>query len=312
MADAYTKTDTTLMAPEIALYYSKVFLDNLNLVQSYNYLVEKKSIPGNIGKTVYFARETHFSVVTAALSEATNPTAEAFSAEQVSAAVAEYGLLAKISSFFELITLDSGLEQKTKEMSYNAGLTLDTILRDVLIAGGTTQFAGAKTVLTDVNSTDTMSVAELRKAVKTLDAAGVPRFENGNFRGVICTQGIYELQGDTAAGNWINIGLYNSAENAQMLKDGVVKTLYGVDIKPSNNQYTVASTTTVYHSLVAGKGAAAEIDIAGSGGAKVIYKKPGDGDTSNGLNMFSTLGWKINAYAAKVLEATRIIVIKHA
>lgn len=307
---------TTNLSPEIAIYYEKVFLDRAVLEQKYNFLAIKKSFSKNSGKTVYFTRQTAMTPKTAALTEGTNPTGTAFSAVTVSAVVAEYGDYTEFSSLYSLTSIDAGLEEKVAGMGQYRGESLDTILRNTMLASSTIQYASASTARTQtsaITASDTLTVAELRKAFNTLYVAKAPRFENGNYRGVISAQGLLELQGDTAAGNWINVNIYsNSAENTEMVKKGVIGRLYGFDIVPTNNQYSQASTVTVYSSFFAGKGAVAEVEIGGTNSPKLIFNDPQSGGTSNPLQMFGTIGFKVDAYAAVVLNSSWLVQVYHA
>jgi N4-gp56 family major capsid protein len=54
-------------------------------------------------------------------------------------------------------------------------------------------------------------------------------------------------------------------------------------------------------SLICGKGAFGVTELAGLGGVKVIAKKPSSNDTSNPLDLYSTVGLKITM-AATVLN----------
>lgn len=292
-------------------FYDKVFLDRAMQEMAYSFLAIKKTIPKNSGKVVYFTRYTPLAVSTTAATEGITPTGVNSTASTIIATAAIYTNWEQVSTFFELTSIDAGLKELIEVHGQNAGETMDTVLGTVMCASGTYQCAGL-VQLTALAATNTLSVAELRYAVKTLKVNKAPKFENGKYRAVVSAQGAYELQGDTAAGNWINIGLYNSAQNAEMLKNGVIGSLYGVDIKESNNQFTVASGVGGYVSFVAGKGAVAEVDIAGSGNFRVIVKKPSSSDTSNPVDMFSTVGWKVDAYAAVVLNANWLIKIVHA
>lgn len=292
-------------------FYDKVFLDRAMQEQKYSFLAIKKTIPKNSGKVVYFTRYSPLTITGAALTEGATPTGINSTASTVIATAAPYGKFEQVSTFFELTSIDASLKELIEVHGQNAGEEMDTVLGTVMSASGTVQCAGL-VQLTALAATNTMSVSELRYAVKTLKVAKAPKFENGKYRAVVSSQGVYELQGDTTAGNWINIGLYNSAENAKMLKDGVIGSLYGVDIVETNNQFTVASGVGGYLSFVAGKGAVAEVDVAGSGNSRVIVKKPGAADTSNPLDMYSTIGWKVDAYAAVVLNSNWLIKIIHA
>ena len=321
MALATTST-TTLTTPgdltaTMQIYYDKVFLERARLEMAYSYLTVKKTIPKNSGKTVYFTRYTPLAIVTAAATEGTTPSAVNSTASTVSATVGIYTNWEQVSTFFELTSIDSGLKELVEVHGQNAGESMDTVLGKVMTAGATGQTAGAIAQITAMRSTDTLSVTELKLALKTLKVNKAPKFEGGKYRAVISTQGIWELQGDTAAGNWTNIGIYNSAENAKMLKDGVIGSLYGFDIKETNNQITVNIATTAapitgYYSIFAGNHAVAEVDVAGSGNARTIIKRSGANDTSNPVDMYMTVGWKVDAYTAKVLNADWIISLLHA
>ena len=309
-------TSTSAPSQEIQIHYDTNFLETADLVRKYSILAEQKTYAKGSGILTQFIRSTHFPVITAAATEGVNPTAVGFSAANVTAQVAEYTYSTKISSLFELTTMDKGLVQKSKELGYHAGLSLDTILRNVIIAGATVQYAGGKTNITDVNATDTFTATELRKAAQTLFTNAAPTFENGMYRAVISPTGRYQLQGDTTAGNWVNVNIYSGENNAELVKKGVIGNLMGFDIIPTNNAFSAANvglgaTNTGYREILAGKGAIAEVSVAGQGGDYLIIKKSGDQDTSNPSNMYGTMAWKVNSYAAVVLNPLWVLNVIH-
>ena len=304
MADVLTTT--TQLSEEMSVFYDKVFLERAELNLKHDVLATKKTVPTNSGKVVYFTRQTPFDPATSALTEGVNPDAVGFSAENVSATLAEYGNVSKVSSLFSLTAIDAGLKEKVETMGQNAGETIDTLLRDQLYTGATVQLAGGNSALSALAATDTMSVVELRKAVKTLKRNKAPKFEDGLYRGVLSVQGTYDLMGDSNQGNFVTANKYGSAD---MIKKGLVGKLAGVNIFESNNEKSESSTVTVYSNFVGGKGCLGMIDIAGKG-KKIYYKKPGKNDTSNPLDMYATLGWKIPAFATKVLNSDWVINIK--
>ncbi len=304
MADVLTTT--TQLSEEMSTYYDKVFLERAELSLQHDVLATRKQVPANSGKVVYFTRQTPFSMATTALTEGTNPDAEGFSATNVSATVAEYGKLAKVSSLFSLTAIDAGLKEKVETMGQNAGETIDTLLRNELYSGATVQLAGGKSALSAVAATDTMSVVELRKAVKTLKRNKAIKWEDGLYRGVLSVQGTYDIQGDSNQGNFVTANQYGSPE---LIKKGLIGKIAGVNVFESNNEKSESSTVTVYSNFVGGKECVAMVDVAGKG-KKIYYKKPGANDTSNGLDMYATLGWKIPAYANKTLNSDWLINIK--
>lgn len=286
------------------IFYDRVFLERAQAARKYDFLAVKKTVPKNSGKVVYFTRYTPFTVDATAITEGTHPAAVNSTAATVIATAQIYGGYEQVSTFFELTSIDAGLKEHIENFGQWAGEKMDYVLGSVICAGATMQCAASKQ-LTAIGSTDTLTVAELRRAVKTLFDNKAPKWESGNYRAVVSSQGGYELRGDTAAGNWINIGLYNSAENAKMLKNGMIGTLYNVDIVETNVNFTRSSTVTLYSNFVAGKGAIAEVDVAGSGNFGVSVVR--GADAANPLNLFSTVTWKVDAYAGVVLNANWVV-----
>lgn len=300
------------LASSIQRYYDKVFLERLENTRKYNFLCVQKSIPKNSGEVVYFTRYNQMTANITALTDGANVTGVNTSSSRIIATASPYGAFETVGQLYELTTMDAGLKEHSDLMGQNAGESLDIVLGKELNASATTQCGGAtfSAQATAIASTDTLSVSSIRKAVSTLKKNKAPKWENGNYRAVLNVDGVYGLQGDASAGNWININQYTQG-NVDLLKKGVIGTLYGVDIVETNQAFSasgVADTQTgaARSNFIGGKGAVAEVKI-GAGDARIIYKRPSQYDTSNPLDMFSTIGWKIDAYAAKVLNADWIV-----
>jgi N4-gp56 family major capsid protein len=291
------------------VYYDKLFLERVQATRKYDFLAVQKIVPKNSGKVVYFTRFNQMTANKTALTEGGSPSGINTSASNVVATAAPYGAYEVVSTLYELTTLDSGLKEHVELMGQNAAESMDIVLGYEINNSATVQCGGATFAAqaSAIASTDTLSVSSLRMAVATLKKNKAPKWENGNYRAVVNVDGAYGLQGDTAAGNWVNIGLYNSSQNAEMLKKGVIGTLYGVDIVETNQAFStsgVIGTASIAcrSNFIAGKGAVAEIKIGGQGDARIIVDPPKDP-----LRMVSTVGWKVDAYAAKVLNADWVI-----
>jgi len=301
------------MVPMMQKYYDKLFLERLQNFQKFNFLAIQKTIPKNSGRVVYFTRMTQLTTNHNFLVDGTSPTGISTTAESVIATAKPYGAFELIGRQYELTTLDAGLKEHVENMAQNAGETLDVVLGHTMqLSGNNTPLTANSAEVAAVTTTDTMSVSGIRKAVATLKKNKAPKWDNGNYRAVLNADAIYSLQGDTAAGNWINVNMYNSGENAEFIKKGVIGTLYGVDIVETNIAFSSSATTGENSpegrpNFFAGKGAVAEVKLQGGGDARIIYKKGGDQDTSNPLEMYSTLGWKVDGYCAKVLNANWLI-----
>jgi hypothetical protein len=91
-----------------------------------------------------------------------------------------------------------------------------------------------------------------------------------------------------------------------------IKRLAGCDCVESNNVYSLAtlgasSSDTGYISFVAGKGAVGEVDIAGDVKPRIIFNDITSGGVANPLQMFGTIGWKVDGYVAKVLNSDWLV-----
>lgn len=294
---------TTTLTNLMSTYYDKVFLERAELALTYDVGAQKKNLPTNSGKTVYFNRFSPLAVATSALTEAAVPTAVDMSSTIVSATVADYGTYAKVGSLFSMTSVDEGLKEHVAVMGQNAGETLDTLLAAALSASNTAQLAGAKSNITAVAATDTVSGSEIRKAIRTLKKNKAKTFANGMFKGIIAASAAYDLRGNT---EWLDASRYTDASN---IKSGQLGKLHGVEFYETNNEVSESSTVTVYHNFVFGSNAYGMVNIAGQPGQRIYVKNPGPQDTSNPVDTWSTVGWKAS-FAAVVLNSTWVVDIK--
>lgn len=298
-------TSTTAGLTQLmSIFYDKVFLERAKAALVHDFGAQRKMQRMNNGKVVYWNRFTPLALQTTALTEGTaNPSALDMTATIVSTTLATYGGVTRVADLFEMTSIDENLKEHVEVHGQNAGETLDALIREELSAGATAQIVSGK-ALTAVAATDVLSGAEIRKAVRTLKTNKAQRFENGYYRGIIQPFQSYDLFGNT---EWLNsISIYT---DPTQLKQGIIGKLHGVEFVETNQGSTEASTVTIYHTFVFGKNAYGTLMLEGQEGPRIYVKKPGAGDTSNPLDIFSTVGWKAY-FATKVLNANWIINIK--
>ena len=315
---------TSTLTPELQTFYDKVFFERLQAETAYDFLTTKKSIPKNSGKVVYLTRQTAFTPSTGALTEGVTPAISAFTAATISATIAQYGAYSTFSELFEMTTIDTGLKEKVDTFGQFAAEKMDKDRLYTMVAGATTQYANQKASLSTTLTTDTLDVADLRYAVLTLKNNKAPKFsapvgslnKGGAYRGVISSKGYYDLLGDSSTGAFTSINLAVSSSETGQIKDQAIKRIAGIDLIESNAAYSEvsagagAAAEVAYSNLITGKDAVLEVDIAGGGNPHIIYKKPGAGDTSEPLNLNSSLAWKVDSWACVVADANWIINIK--
>jgi len=288
----------------MSTYYDKRFLERAKAAITFDYGADVKKRPRNQGKTVNFTRFTPLAAQTTALTEATNPSEVAMTATTVSATVAEYGAFTKVGSLFDLTSIDERLEEHTDVHAINAAETVDILTRNELSSGATARLANGRAALTDITATDILNGMEVRKVVRTLKANKAMRFSNGYFRAIVQEFTAYDLMGNS---EWLDASRYVSTDAT--IKAGMLGKFAGVEFVESNQHSTESSTVTVYHNIFCGAHGYGVVDIASMSEPKIYVKTPGEQDTSNPLNMFSTVGWKVT-FVAKVLNSTWVINLK--
>lgn len=300
-----SQSTTTTLSQEMSIFYDKVFLERAMLSLRYDFGATKKTMPLNSGKTIYFNRMTPLAVQTTPITEGTTPAAISMSSTIVSATIAQYGTYTAVSDMFALTSIDVGLKEHVSVMAQNAGETIDTLIAAQLSANNTAQYGLAVASLSAIASSDTLSGAMVRKAVRTLKVNKARMFPEGMFRAIVPAHAAYDLRGNT---EWQNSLIYTDASD---YKKGVLGSIHGVRFVETNNEISQSSTVTVYQTYVFGDGAYAMLNLEGQPAQHIFYKIPGANDTSNPLNLYSTVGW-MAYFVCLVLNTTWIIAINTA
>lgn len=296
---------TTTLSNEMMTFLSADFLERSQALNIHREGLKKIKHSQNSGKTVTWNRYSPLAAATTALTEATNPSETSVTSNTVSATVQEYGMYTGVGSLLYGTSIDKAAQEKEELVAQNANETLDTLARNELFAGATTQFAADRASLGAITAADTLDVTEVRKAVRTLKKNNAPTYDDGYYLGKIGPDTSYDLMGDTT---WVNVKTYSDKKD---LYKGEVDSIHRVRfVECSSNQKSEASTVTVYSNFIHGKEAVGEVDLAG-GNLELIIKQSGKQDTSNPLNMFMTIGWKA-VDAVKTLNSSWVINIKTA
>ena len=302
---------SSLITP-VQVYYDKVFLDRAKIELRHDFGAQVKNVPLNSGAVVRWTRFSPLALITSALSEATNPAEVAMTATQVSATLAEYGNVTNVSSLFSMTQIDVDLKEHIEVHGQNAGESIDQLIRTELASGATAQLAAGASYLSTIHYTDVFTGLEVRKAVRTLKLNKAQRFESGLYRGIIGPASSYDLFGNS---EWLDAHRYTTSD---AIERGVVGKLHGVEFVETNNQYVALSAgfsnaandvANVYSTFIFGKNAYGVVNLGSITAPTVIVKNPGPNDTSNPLNMFSTVGWKM-PFATKTLNSNWIIAVK--
>ena len=192
--------------------------------------------------------------------------------------------------------------QATEQIASQAGRTLDTITREVLVGGTNVMYAPngdtAVTSRTAITNACKLTPQVIRKAVMILKRQNAPKID-GSYIAIIHPDVAYDLMSDP---EWIDIHKYESSVN---IFNGEIGKLAGVRFIENTEAKIFskggASSANVYATMVLGKGAYATTDVSG-GGLRHIVKPLGSAGSADPLDQRATVGWKAIKTAERLIE----------
>ena len=303
-------TDSGLSA-ENKTFYDRTLLESAKPNLIHSQFGQKRPIPKNGGKKIEFRRYGALPKALTPLTEGVTPDGRKLTVTAIEAEVHQYGDYVALSDVLDLTAIDNNVLEATKAIGNQAGLTLDTITRNVLQAGTNVQYcpkvgATGTTAVTsraDIDATCKLTVDEIKKAVATLKANNVPKI-SGSYVAIIHPYAAYDLMSDPA---WEEMHKYTTSDN---MYEGEIGRIAGVRFVESSEALIVKTATNpaVFCTLVLGENAYGITEVTG-GGLKTIIKQLGSAGTADPLDQRSTVGWKA-MQTAEILQQNYMIRIE--
>lgn len=215
-----TVTNSDALSPEMKTFYDKtlVTLAGANLV--HEQFGQKRPIPKNGGKTIEFRKFSKLPKAMKAITEGVTPSGNKLNVSSVSCTVDQYGDYIEQTDMLELTSVDNTIVEATKELAAQAGLTLDTVVRNELMGGTNVMYVPTYdekdsemevTSRADIADVCKLRVKDVFRAAAELKAVNAPKI-NGSYVAIIHPYVSYDLMQD-ADSQWINIQRYASPEN---------------------------------------------------------------------------------------------------
>jgi N4-gp56 family major capsid protein len=302
---AYATTATLNTIPK---FYDKKFVERLtSQVKLYN-LVEKRPVPLNQGKVVYFSRITNSSTTVSAYksTEGTVVTPEAVEDASVSATLETYRNAKGLWGFAKLTALSTFIDAAVDEQADQAATIIDKRILEtaygnsysgIVYGGGfSVQYAdlvsGTDWAITSaapglVGTSKSITCTMIRKWTGIMRARGVRPMDDGFYLLAVHPDTEMKIQGDST---WMATYEYTDPEN---MKKGIFGHYGGVKMVREDVIKTSAdgsSGATNYYSLLLGKGALAVSEL--NGGVKTFMTE--GGSISDPAHETSTFSWKIS------------------
>ncbi len=289
---------TTTLSSEMKTFYDMTLIDEAGASLVHDQFGQKRPIPVGGGKTIEFRKFAPLAKATTPLTEGVTPSGNNLSVSTVTATVSQYGDYVTQTDMLELTAIDNTVVEAAKLLGRQAGLTLDTVVRNVIQSGTNVTYCpkigadGAETEVTsraDLDNTCQLTVDVVQQVVAKLRAQNAPTI-NGKYIAIIHPYVAYDLMRDPA---WVSAHKYATPEN---LYAGEIGEIAGVRFVQTTEAKVYKGAgcpagLAVFGSLFFGDGAYGVTDVGG-GGLEIIVKQKGSGGTADPLDQRSSVGWK--------------------
>ncbi len=299
------KTTTTSLSAEMKTFYDKTLITLASPYLVHDQFGQKRDIPKNGGKIIEFRKFSSLPKALTPLTEGVTPTGKKLDVSAVSATVEQYGDYIEQSDLLELTAVDNTIVEATKQLAAQAGLTMDTVVRNEIVGGTNVIYCPkvngeTETVVTSrgaIDSTSLLRVKDVFRAAAELKAMNAPKID-GYYVGIIHPYVAYDLMQE-AGNQWMEVQKYTTPEN---MLNGEIGCLGGVRFVESTEAKIWnggANGCAVFATLILGADAYGVTGVNG-GGVEHIVKQKGYGNDP--LNQRSSIGWKGLKTAKRLVE----------
>ncbi len=297
-AQSPNHTGAPALSAEMKTFYDLALIDEASANLVHDQFGQKRPIPQNGGKVIEFRKFAPLAKATTPLTEGVTPSGKNLEVSTVTATVSQYGDFVTQTDMLELTALDNTILEATKLLGRQAGLTLDTVVRNVLQSGTNVTYCpkvaadGTETTVTsraDLDETAQLTVEVVKQVVAKLRAQNAPTID-GKYVAIIHPYVAYDLMSDK---DWVEAHKYAVPEN---LFEGEIGEIAGVRFVQTTEAKIhkgdgCPEGLAVFASLFLGDGAYGVTEVMG-GGLETIVKQKGSGGTSDPLDQRSSVGWK--------------------
>lgn len=322
-------------------YYDKLALERLVAATVLYPMVEKKPIPKGAGTTINFNRFTNMPTAINSLTEGEVPTQSYLSGSAITSTLFQLGAWTAVSDLLDSQAFNPVIKDLASNFGDSAAISVDARIYLRFLAdtepGGenpansqtiSTWFYGVQgglssyymsangslitsfatlystlSAITAIEGGHTLDLDKISRVASRLRSNNVKPFSDGYYKLYTHPKCVDSIRRTAEWATW------NAYTRPEVLDKGQVGVAHGVKIYESTIPLDVvartsapwAATISGVWNVMWGQGCIATTEIAGAGGIKVITKGPNNYDTSNPINQWSTVGWKITM-AAKVLN----------
>ena len=279
------------LSAEMKTFYDKTLIDEAGANLVHEQFGQTRPIPANGGKIIEFRKFASLPKAVEPLTEGVTPDGKSLNVTAVTATVKQYGDFITQTDLLELTAVDNTILEATKLLGRQAGVTLDTVVRDVLQSGTNVTYCpkvvdGVETEITSRSALTEgcqLTVDVVMQVVAKLRAQNAPTI-NGKYVAIILPYVAYDLMRDP---EWVGAHKYADPDK---LFAGEIGEIAGVRFVQTTEAKIYEGG--IFATLFLGADAYGITDVEG-GGLQMIVKQKGSSGTADPLDQRSSVGYTL-------------------
>lgn len=284
------------LSAENKTFYDKVLIQTAEPKLIHDQFAQKRDIPQNGGKKIEFRKYASLPKATQPLVEGVTPDGQTLEVSKIEAEVSQYGGYVTLTDILKLTAIDNNIVEATKAIGNQAGITLDTITRNVMQSGTNVFYCPksdgtAVTSRAALNATCKLTVAVVKDVATFLKANNAPKIGD-SYVAIIHPYVASDLMDDP---EWKYPHQY---QDTTEIYEGEIGKIHGVRFVETSEAKIYAGSSdgcptglAVFGTLFLADGAYGTTEVTG-GGLETIIKQLGSAGTADPLNQRATVGWK--------------------
>lgn len=298
-------TTTSQVPPEVRTYFDRLLLTLARPYYVYDMFAQKRTIPLNSGDQMIFRRYSTLTAATVPITDGTTPPGDALSVTDFSTQIKWYGNFCTITDQVQFTVQDRVLNEATRVLSLQLGLTLDTLIRNMMVATASSVSCAAGVngnTPTEITTQDIkVAVRALRLGNARLMTKPIPgelRFATSPVRSSYWGFMDVTLQADLeACADFLSSANYPNPMDALEAEWGSTNNVRWL---LSTNGFATSAAIPVWNNIILGQEAYGVVKL-GSKEAEFIVKPLGSSGTSDPLNQRGSVGYKY-PFATRLLN----------
>lgn len=202
--------------------------------------MQTRTIPPHNGDRVKFNRMNPFAVDLTPLKQGVTPDGQKIVTSAFHATVKPYGKWLELNDEWDWYTLDGTKQETITRLGDQARDTMDAIACNALKAGLNVQYAGGKNSRAALGSGDVLTLADIKKAVRTLKKNKAQKFPDGYYHSKVGPETAFDLMNDPL---FVDVAKYQDKRN---IEAGEIGIWHGVKFFETNVPMTFSAEAYLY------------------------------------------------------------------